>query len=253
MRNLPLSGTTIVVTGSHITTSILTQIQSFGGEALSFPLIETSEIIEPDDSEQLEKAKNFDWLIFTSQNAVDAFVNKINRHSLKASDFKGKIAAVGEKTAKLLEQHGFSVTFMPSIFSADVFVKEFPQIIEGNPQCLFLRGTKAKNTIKSGLPFVVKEWNVYETKETLSSTEPLIELIQQKGNMIMIFASPSAVEVFAKHIAPVVGWNKVKIAAIGHITEAAIQKYGVKATYKPSIYTMQSVIDEIIKREDPTL
>ncbi|RUL51069.1 uroporphyrinogen-III synthase [Lysinibacillus antri] len=253
MRNLPLSGATIVVTGSHITTSILTQIQSFGGEALSFPLIETSEIIEPDDSVQLEMAKSFDWLIFTSQNAVNAFVNKINQHHLKALDFKGKIAAVGEKTAKLLEHHGFSVTFMPSIFSADVFVKEFPQMIEGNPQCLFIRGTKAKNTIKSGLPFFVKEWNVYETKENLSSTEPLIELVQQKENMILIFASPSAVEVYAEHIAPVVGWDKVQIAAIGHITEAAIQKYGVKVTYKPKTYTMQSVIDEIIKREDPTL
>lgn len=245
----PLQGKTVVVTGSSKTSTVLSRIEQLGGVAEFYPLIETTEKIQPDDSVKLEQAQTFDWLIFTSQNAVEAFCKKIKRCELKRFEFVGKIAAVGSKTAELLKENDFDVNFTPSVYSADVFVNEFPQIAGHKPKCLFLRGSKAKDTLKNGLPFEVAEWTVYDTKENLSIVEPFVQLIHSRKQPIIIFASPSAVDVFAKNIAPIVGWQNARYACIGHITGARIDYYGAQVTYQPSNYTMLAVIEEIRMRE----
>lgn len=250
MLNLPLEGKVVVITGTSKTTTVLSQIESLGGQAVAYPLIETKEITEPNDDHQLELANKVDWLIFTSQNAVEVFCNKLKQHQLSTSLLKAKIAAVGEKTAAILKKNHLQVSFMPSVFSADVFVKEFPLVAGDNPRCLFIRGRKAKDTLKVGLPFQIQEWNVYDTYDNLSNVQSFIDLINSNNEIIIIFASPSAVDVFAKHVAPIVGWTKVKFAAIGHITAARIYHYGAQVTYKPNTYTMQAVIEDILKRED---
>lgn len=250
MPNLPLKGKVVVVTGTSKTTTILSQIETLGGRAEAYPLIETREIIEPNDYLLLEKAENVDWLIFTSQNAVESFCNKLRRRQINTLQLKAKIAAVGEKTAKMLENNRLHVSFIPSVFSADIFVKEFPLAAGNNPTCLFIRGKKAKDTLKEGLPFSIQEWNVYDTYENLSTIKPLSDLIQSNEEVIVIFASPSAVDVFANYAAPIVGWSKAKFAAIGHITAERIEHYGALVTYKPNVYTMQAVLDEIQNREE---
>ncbi|BDH62447.1 uroporphyrinogen-III synthase [Lysinibacillus sp. PLM2] len=250
MLKQSLHGKTVILTGSSITRSIVNKIQQLGGEVHIFPLIKIFEIIEPYDHMQLEMARNFDWLIFTSQNAVDAFSAKMLRHQLLPSMLKGKIAAVGEKTRDRLVANGLTVDFMPSIYSADHFIEEFPKIIEGNPRCLFVRGSKAKDTIKNGVPFSVDEWIVYDTEDFLEHIQSLVNVIKSKDQPIIIFASPSAVNVFAIHIAPIVGWDSVKLASIGHITAQAIEKRGGHVTYQPNTYTLEAVINEISNEEE---
>ena len=246
----PLCGKTVVVTGSSKTTAVLFEIETLGGKALSFPLIAINEINNPDDLTKLEQAQNFDWLIFTSQNAVEAFCSKIERHQLKPSDFNGKIAAVGSKTAQLLIENHFDVSFTPTVFSADVFVNEFPPVAGDNPTCMFIRGSKAKDTLRVGLPFELVEWTVYDTQDNMTSIKPFVQLIKSGMQPIVIFASPSAVDMFAKHIASEVGWENADYASIGHITAARIQYYGARVTYKPTDYTMVAVIEEIRMREE---
>ncbi|MGE7946662.1 uroporphyrinogen-III synthase [Lysinibacillus sp. NPDC093688] len=246
-NNLPLQGKTIILTGTSKTTTIIDDITALGGHAVIAPLIETCELIDKNDDVHLEFARQFEWLIFTSQNAVEAFANKMQRFHVSAAYFQGKIASIGTKTTIALENLGFHVSFMPSIFSADVFVQEFPNVAGSNPTCLFIRGEKAKKTLKDGLPFTLKEWTVYETIERHDQKQLMIECIRTNSDVTVIFASPSAVDVYAKDIASVIGWGAVHVAVIGHITEAAILNHGAFVDVMPSVYTMQAVIEEITK------
>ena len=248
--NLPLKGKTILLTGTSKTTTIVDNITALGGQAIIAPLIETCERLDSNDAEQLNCAHQYDWIIFTSQNAVDAFASKMLRHQLNAKHFQGKIASIGTKTTTALEKLGFQVSFMPSIFSADIFVKEFPSVAGNQPRCLFIRGEKAKSTLKDGLPFELKEWTVYETIERHDQTAAIVSCIQQHQDVTVIFASPSAVDVYAMDVVPHVGWQATRIAAIGHITEAALEQYGATVDIMPSVYTMQAVIEEIMKVGD---
>ncbi len=249
-NNLPLKGKTIVLTGTSKTATIIDDITALGGRAVIAPLIETCERLGSNDAEQLKEACQFDWIIFTSQNAVDAFASKMQQHQFRVDNFRGKIASIGTKTTSALEKLGFQVSFMPSVFSADIFVKEFPAVAGSCPRCLFIRGEKAKSTLKDGLPFELVEWTVYETVERHDQTSVIMNCIHHEQDVTMIFASPSAVDVYAMDVASQVGWQATRIAAIGHITEAALEQYGATVDIMPSIYTMQAVIEEIMKVGD---
>ncbi|MGG0656747.1 uroporphyrinogen-III synthase [Rummeliibacillus pycnus] len=244
-NNLPLQEQQIVLTGTNMTHSISSRITALGGKVHYLPLITVHEIEASEDVTMLQHALNSEWLIFTSQNAVQAFSNKLERYKQTKEDCVAKIAVVGEKTAQAMEKLGFTIDFMPSTYSADVFVKEFPNYVGQLKNCLFLKGSLAKATIKEGLPFPVEEWTVYETIQTTDHVSALKNLIEQSKNVTVIFASPSVVEVFAKHIAADIGWNGFKIAAIGHVTETALQNVGATVDVKPEKYTMMAIIDEL--------
>ena len=249
-NSLPLQEQQIVLTGTNMTRSVSSRITDLGGKVFHLPLITVHEVELPGDTQLIKQAMKYEWLIFTSQNAVQAFAHKLERSQQAKEDCLAKIAVVGEKTAQALEKLGFTIDFIPSTYSADTFIKEFPSQVGQLNSCLFLKGSLAKDTIKEGLPFPVKEWIVYETIQTTEHVPVLKELIKQSQDVTVIFASPSAVEVFAKHVAPIIGWKGFKIAAIGHVTETALQNVGATVDIKPAKYTMMAIIDELAKRKE---
>lgn len=222
----PLAGKTIVFTGSTLPAEAAGRVEALGGEPVYLPLIETSirQAEKPDFSE-------YDWLIFTSRTSAEAFCQ------LRAeADFK--IAAVGEKTAEVLLHNGYHVDFIPTVYSADWFVKEFPAIA-GGEKCLFIKGALAKNTIAS-MPLPVDEWIIYDTALKLDNAEKLKNMKHQT----IIFASPSAVSAYRKAGGD---WKDIEIAAIGHVTEKAITDEGGYVDFIPADYTYLDVVDEIAK------
>ncbi|MGE7622815.1 uroporphyrinogen-III synthase [Viridibacillus sp. NPDC096237] len=250
LNDLPLSGDKIVLTGTHVTASVEKQIEQLGGQAIHLPLITINEIKSDMDRQCLEKSKQYDWLIFTSQNAVLAFKSKIQRFHFNLSEWSCKVAAVGAKTAEALEEIGFEINFMPSTFSADVFVQEFPAVAGNGVSCQFFKGSMAKGTIVKGLSYHVDEWTIYETVQTTEHIKELLTLLKEPTNVSITFASPSAVEVFTKYIAKVIGWHSFKVLSIGHITEQALIKAGAKVDVKPSTYTMKALVQELANRKE---
>jgi uroporphyrinogen-III synthase len=245
MLSKPLTGKTVILTGSGVVQSVVTMVEENGGCVKSFPLIETVEKITEEDALWLKQLPVYDWLIFTSQTAVISFVAKCIRHGVAFTELSQKIAAIGEKTAELLRNANFNVHFMPSIFSADVFVKEFQ--MEQGERALFLRGSMAKSTIRDGTG--ADEWTVYETRDCLKHLIELDQCLVSSTEPIVIFASPSAVRVYAQHIVPDLDWRFIKVASIGHVTTAELNKYGVVPYVQPKTYTMQAVIEQLILEE----
>jgi uroporphyrinogen-III synthase len=244
MHSNALANKTIILTGSTVVQSVQQLIAQHGGKVLSYPLIETVEKVSKEEQTYLSNLSNYQWLIFTSQNAVISFMTKLDRHSIQLPK-SIKVAAVGKRTAELLKQYYVEIHFMPSIFSADVFVKEF-QLAKGE-KALFIKGSLAKNTIHEGTG--ADEWIVYETQPCERFIQPFIESLKEEKQPIVLFASPSAVEVFAAHITPTIDWADVKCASIGHVTTAALNKFGVTPIVQPRIYTMQAVIEQLILEE----
>lgn len=242
-NDLPLARKTIYVTGTQKVQTIEQLVQKNGGKVEFFPLIQVQECMAKNDPEKIAQCNNYDWLIFTSQNAVDCFLKKLHREKQPIDLITCNIAAVGSKTSAALEQGGLNVNFMPSVFSADVFVQEFLPVA-GEARCLFVRGSLAKTTIRDGLG--CDEWTVYETVETTEHIQAFTESLLQEENPIVIFASPSAVKVYAEHIVPKLDWRYITVASIGHITTAALESYHVKVDVQPATYTMQAVIEHLI-------
>lgn len=241
---------TVVVTGTAKTHSIDALIEAHGGQVLYLPLLVTQEHLNEDDAMYLDALPSYDWLIFTSQNAVDAFYAKCQRYDVDIAMIEAKIAAVGTKTKKALTTYGFTVDFVPSVFSADVFITEFPTIADKQANCLFCKGNLAKNTIEQ-LPFSVQSWIVYDTLEHEEHAQQLRTFLQQTTAIVtVIFSSPSAVQLYTRSVLPSIDWQHIHVASIGHITTAALQRAGATTILQPSTYTMQAVAELIIQQSE---
>ncbi|WKA56230.1 uroporphyrinogen-III synthase [Planococcus shixiaomingii] len=224
--NFPLQGETIIFTGSTEPVEAIERVEELGGKAVYLPLIETAT-----RQSELPDFSAYEWLIFTSRNSAEAFC-------LLHAPVDSKIAAVGEKTAEVLEQNGYSISFMPSIYSADRFIEEFPQVV-GEARCLFIKGSLAKNTIAS-MAMPVDEWVIYETTLNIENAKKLTAM----KNAVVLFASPSAVSAYREAGGD---WQEIKVAAIGHVTQNAILQNDGHVDFIPEKYTILDALNEIVK------
>lgn len=247
-----LQGQTIVFTGQPKSNEAFLEVERLGGKVETFPLIRTQEVIHQDEN-FISQLHIYDWLIFTSQNAVTAFEKKIIRHKVCTDNLQSKVAAIGSQTAQALEKIGLQVTFIPTTYSANEFVKQFPQISSLFESCLFIKGSLAKKTIKKGLTQQVDEWTVYETLPDVKNAKRLSAYIEQHPNVFVAFASPSSVNIFAQDIARYLGWDRNKIASIGHVTTATLKKHGAPVHVQPKTYTWLALIQEIANWKDDSL
>ena len=246
----PLSGTTVIFTGTPKAKEAVASVQLQGGNPVIYPLIKTVEKMVPTDSLRMQTCASYEWLIFTSANAVHYFGRKMEQVGLTTSDIPVKIAAVGSETAKALEDVGFKADFVPSTFSAEHFVEEFPAVSDEEERCLFLKGDLAKDTIKEGLPNEVDEWTVYETVDDEEGIRGVKDLLKKGGRIAVLFASPSAVRVFSEQIAAETGWTGFTIGAIGHVTEEALLEAGAAVHVKPERYTLLDLVRELGNRKE---
>lgn len=246
----PLNGQTVVFTGTPKSQDVFKLVEQYGGAPVSLPLIQVAELVESTDKLRLNACATYDWLIFTSQSAVAAFGEKLKRNDFSTDLIPSNIAAIGTRTAAALEEIGFSVQFIPTVFSADVFVKEFRPIENDLRRLMFLRGTIAGPTISEELPFEVDEWTVYETGKVVENVGKLVDLLRNEKDISVLFASPSAVKIFAEEVVPLTGWTGYTIGAIGHVTERALNNEGASVHVRPDRYTLKDLVDKLANGKD---
>ncbi|WP_252502808.1 uroporphyrinogen-III synthase [Sporosarcina sp. Marseille-Q4943] len=246
----PLKGENVIFTGTLKSLEVFDLVTQYGGTPYSMPLIQVNEIEDSTDETELKRCVDFDWLIFTSQSAVKAFQSKMDRFNMTSVHIPSKIAAVGTQTAAALENIGFKVEFIPSIFSADVFVKQFKPTEDRRLRVLFIKGNLAGSIIREELPFQVEEWTVYETGAKTDSVHSIIEKLKVSKSCTVLFASPSAVRVFEEGVVPVVGWKGFTVGAIGHVTEKALLEAGAEVDVKPEVYTLKELVIALARRKE---
>lgn len=186
---------------------------------------------------------DFDWLIFTSQNAVKSFFEQVELKTDIA------IACVGPKTRKLVESYGYSVNFIPKIFTSFALANEIP--INKTEQICYVGGNLSNNDSLSILRnksagFLKVE--AYHTKGAFHSEKEWKELLSNTIDIIS-FCSPSAVHSFLEQVQQ---YNlklplDLGYAAIGTTTGQSI-KDGIGS--HPIIgekYTFAAMINQIVE------
>lgn len=127
---LALQGRTVVMTRAMEQQSEGRRLlEALGANVLDLPALE---IGPPDHWGALDDAlaewDTFHWLIVSSANGANAVEERLQRQgrSLAHRPASLKIAAVGRKTAKRLEELGSEADFVPPEFVADSLIEHFP-------------------------------------------------------------------------------------------------------------------------------
>ena len=182
---------------------------------------------------------SYDWLIFSSKNAVKYFYPYLKNVNVK------KVAVIGDKTAQYCNELGISVDFVPRDFSQEGFLDEF-KISEQH--LLLPSSEKARPKLVQQLSKYneVVKIDLYRPVPNFKNISQVKSLVRKHQIDAVTFSSSSAVEFYFKE-------DNVPefdhYFAIGKQTARTILKFNtsVKVANKQ---TLDSLIDKIIESRE---
>ncbi|MEL7510654.1 MAG: uroporphyrinogen-III C-methyltransferase [Cyanobacteria bacterium J06554_3] len=247
---LALAGKTILVTRAASQASQFSELLlERGASVVDLPALE---IRAPQSWDGLDSAiaaiHTFDWLILTSPNAVNYFVDRLLHQGKDLRCLATlKIAVVGKKTNGFLRQRGLTADFTPPTFVADSLIEHFPEDPTGK-KLLFPRVEKGGRDIlvkaMTAKGAILTEVAAYESA-CPALIPPAAKLILETQSADAItFASSKTVRHFAKLMAQTFGpqWltllDNVAIASIGPQTSRDCRELLGKVTFEAEEYTL---------------
>jgi len=245
----PLAGKRVLITrAASQSAALAAALKAQGAEVISLPLIQ---ILPPLDFAPLDSAlrdlANFDWLIFTSQNAVTAVADRLAtlEISFRAVPVNFKVAVVGKATAESAQSAGFNVVHIGQAGTAAALVYELASELPGK-RILLPRSDRAASELVPRLQRFgaeVTELIAYRTADITSIDSAGREAAATCD--AILFFSPSAVHSFAElqkssALNPLA--DTVVIGAIGPVTSVALRNSGLRCDFQAS----EPSVDEIV-------
>lgn len=222
----PLFGKTIVVTRAREQASRFAEmLEDRGARALQFPTIEIAPPSSFESLDELITARDrFDWIVFTSNNGVDSFFQRLAHHGLDARALAGRrIAAVGKPTAAALERRGIVADVVPERFQSQALLPHLPADLSGVSFGV-VRALRGNDDFLADLRARGARVHLavaYETKSSTQQREELAALLQSRAIDAVTFTSGSTVENFFAEFERM-AVNDVVLASIGPQTSAAL-------------------------------
>lgn len=244
-----LEGRRIVVTRAPAQSKELRgRLEELGAEVVLLPLVR---FLEPENTADLDGAirslEEFDWIIFTSANAVTFFLRRCRALGCRPASGRPKIAAVGSATRLALENEGLQPSLVPGEFSGAELAAKLSPVIFGT-NVLLPRSDRATEELPSMLRKAganLTEVIAYRTAGPETFDRSLIEAIRNGQADAVTFFSPSAFREFQNLLGPdaVDKWNsRVAIAAVGPVTAEAIRGAGLPVAIEANEATTSSLV-----------
>jgi uroporphyrinogen III methyltransferase/synthase len=237
---------------------LVERLTALGAEAIEAPMIQ---IVPPQDLEPLRQAAasadQFDWIVFSSTNAVDAFMRALADGDRDVRALKGPLlCAVGSVTGGRLALHGVKADLMPDEFRAEALTAAMRQRgpVSGArvllPHADIARDVIATELRRAGA--VVTEVVAYRTvlHESLRDDQgsDVYRMLLDGRLDVVTFTSPSAIRSFASLFGADQAADLLRqttVAVIGPVTRDAAAALGVEVAIQPSTYTVAALVDAI--------
>jgi uroporphyrinogen III methyltransferase/synthase len=253
---LPLYGQRVVVTRTRKQASSLTKLlTNLGADVLEIPTIRIvpAPLGEAERNKLTALSEHFDWLVFTSPNAVDLFFAEF--FGLK-SDLRDlgpvKIAAVGPATAAhcTMKLH-LRVDLQPEIYTTEKMADAFLKIgIEGMRFCL-PHGNLADPLLADQLRAnggKVEEWKLYNTTPETEDLTGARARYQKEGAHWITFTSSSTAENWhALQLQPAPGAPQPQMVSMGPVTSITLNKLGYEIAAQSPVSTLDSLVETICR------
>lgn len=252
---LPLFGQRIVVTRTRRQASALTaRLIQLGADVLEIPTIRIVplELTRGQRDKLRAFPQHFDWVVFTSPNAVDFFFAEFFKI---ASDLRElgtvRIAAIGPATTKKLADLHLRVDLQPEIFTMEKLAESFSDQIVRSARFCLPQGNLADPFLADHLREkggAVEGWTLYRTEPEKEDVTGARARYQREGAHGIIFTSSSTVENWhALYTQPDAGAPCPKIISMGPATSATLRKLGYEIAAQAAQSTFDSLIEAIVQ------
>ncbi|WP_344633741.1 bifunctional uroporphyrinogen-III C-methyltransferase/uroporphyrinogen-III synthase [Streptomyces glaucosporus] len=236
--------------------SLSEQLRSYGAVPSEVPTIAVE---PPRTPQQMERAVKglvtgrYEWIAFTSVNAVKAVREKFEEYGLDARAFAGiKVAAVGEQTARALVEFGVKPDLVPSgEQSAAGLLEDWPPydpVFDPIDRVFLPRADIATETLVAGLielGWEVDDVTAYRTVRASPPPAETREAIKGGGFDAVLFTSSSTV----RNLVGIAGkpHNVTVIACIGPATAKTAEEHGLRVDVmapEPSVHKLAEALAE---------
>ncbi|MEV0145096.1 MULTISPECIES: bifunctional uroporphyrinogen-III C-methyltransferase/uroporphyrinogen-III synthase [unclassified Nonomuraea] len=236
--------------------SLSEQLVSYGAVPEEVPTISVE---PPRTPQQMDRAikglvtGRYEWVAFTSANAVKAVREKFEEYGLDARAFAGlKVAAVGDATSRALVEFGVKPDLLPSgEQSSEGLVAEWPpydSMLDPINRVLLPRADISTDTLVAGLTELGWECDdvtAYRTVRAAPPPAPIREAIKGGGFDAVLFTSSSTV----RNLVGIAGkpHNVTVIAVIGPQTASTAEEFGLRVDVmadKPSASALAAALAE---------
>ena len=255
----PLFGKRVLVTRPREQAAeFVRRLEQMGADAIEAPMIR---IEPPDDAAPLDEAAaragEYDWIVFASVNAVDAFMERLIAGPLDLRALRSvRLCGVGPATGERLANYGLKVDLTPEKYRAEGVVRAMTDNGDVRGLKVLLPRSDAGREIvadelrKAGAD--VHEVVAYRTVvvEPEREGEPdIYRMLLERRIDVVTFTSPSAVRNFVRVLGAEPAADLLRttvVAVIGPVTAEAATQSGIPTTIMPTQYTVPALVEAIV-------
>ena len=234
--------------------SIVGLLRGHGAVPIEVPTISVE---PPRTPQQIDRAVHglvsgrYEWIGFTSVNAVRAIREKLEEYGLDARSFAGlKVAAVGEPTAAALIDFGVRPDIMPTAEqTTSALLDEWPaydSLTDPINRVFLPRADIATDTLVAGLGelgWEVEDVTAYRTVRAAPPPAETREAIKTGGFDAVLFTSSSTV----RNLVGIAGkpHHSTVVACIGPQTAKAAEEHGLRVDVLADTSTVVGLVDAL--------
>ena len=243
-----LTGKTILTTRAAAQSGELrSRLETLGARVIECPAIE---IVPVDDwsivDTAIQKLDSYQWLIFTSANAVEYFMRRVKAANVTCAI---PIAVVGAATARRLREWGLEPAVVPKEFRAEGLIDAMPEGLF-RTSILFPRAEVARDILPTELRrrgARVDIVTVYRTLRPDPSSRNISDILATERIDCIVFTSPSTIRYVAESAGELFlhVLKDVPVAVIGPVTRDAALDAGLRSPIVPSESTIDGLVSAI--------
>jgi uroporphyrinogen III methyltransferase/synthase len=247
----PLFGKRVVVTRASQQAPALTQkLLDLGADVIEMPATQVARLDLAPLREEIARLSIYDWLIFTSQNAVAIFWEQLLGEGKDSRALSGlKIAAVGPATAGSLLEHGITVDVIPDRFVAEGLLEAMRARDDvARKKVLYVTAEGARDLLPRGLEEIGAEIKMIEAYRSIvdgEGAERLARAIEGGKVDLVTFTSGSAVRGYIDAVGEDLAL-RVPAVSIGSQTSEALREAGVEVKAEAKESTLDGLVSAVV-------
>ncbi len=238
----PLFGKRIIVTRALNQAGVLARaLSDLGARVISAPAIS---IVAPSDGFQamddaISKISDFRYLVFTSANGVEAFLDRCDDYRKLAGI---KIAVVGSATMEALRQRHVGVDLVGDRFVAEGLLEVFPS---GSGGVLVPQARVARDVLVEGLRLKGYAPHVVQAYQTIPYQPSERELQEVTSADAICFTSSSTVRNFVE----IYGRDRLpsRVFSIGPVTTETAREMDIGVTATAEVHNIEGLLEVVLR------
>ena len=254
-ENRPLFGNRIVMAeAGHLAKSVAARLREAGAEVFEMPDETVARLDLSAMREAITMLSHYQWVVFTSRNAVIVFWEQLLGSGRDARALSGlSVAAVGAETAGALLEHGIAVDVIPDRFTSDSLIGKLRERDDvAGSRVLFVSPEGREIELASDMSEMGAELTVVQAYRSMPddrASRRLRRAIEKKTVDLVVFTTVASVAAFTAAAGRDLA-SGVRGASMSDTVSEALTEAGIEVVCEsgsPTADAMFSAIERALK------